>query len=513
MSASSQGTSSPLQVGLNIAKLCTGAGLLGLPRAFQQSGILAGVIGMIVVVALNNVGCRLLVSCKSAMNTILLSSRGWDNIDDRTMSQTRTLSYRSTYSALARLTIGRHGPAIVEISIVVTLWGACAVYLITIGQLLHEVYGMVSQYQYTLIAGLVLLPFSFCSDLSFLSWASLSGVLCYAVAYTSIFYYGATTYSLRFDWNMVPIGAFYELMEFAGVAFFSLGIPLLTFSLQESMKDQSKFLPTLDRTLTIIALIYVAIGVIGYGLFVNAPGSVHSIIISNLPEGAWYAGGVKLILVATLLFSAPLSLVPSLNMLRSILNLTPLSLSLSSQPNESTKLLSARPSLLANGHDYDHANTNDIGYGSGGNDGSSLSNGSMSVIMVEKGSDHHDHMSVYNNSNRVSGRDIDDDNNSQLGGIASNNNMLLQILSVASVVIITLVAVYVPCFSLVLSMIGAVTITLLCFILPPLFYLILFHHHALTATLYHRIAAASFIICGVAVMFGSFAIVSKAQCE
>jgi hypothetical protein len=42
MSASSQGTSSPLQVGLNIAKLCTGAGLLGLPRAFQQSGIIAG---------------------------------------------------------------------------------------------------------------------------------------------------------------------------------------------------------------------------------------------------------------------------------------------------------------------------------------------------------------------------------------------------------------------------------------------------------------------------------------
>jgi hypothetical protein len=35
--------------------------------------------------------------------------------------------------------------------------------------------------------------------------ASLSGVLCYAVAYTSIFYYGATTYSLHYDWNMVYI--------------------------------------------------------------------------------------------------------------------------------------------------------------------------------------------------------------------------------------------------------------------------------------------------------------------
>jgi hypothetical protein len=57
-------------------------------------------------------------------------------------------------------------------------------------------------------------------------------VVCYGIAYIAIFYYGATNYSLHYDWSMVPIGEFYEFMEFAGMAFFSLGIPLLTFSLE-----------------------------------------------------------------------------------------------------------------------------------------------------------------------------------------------------------------------------------------------------------------------------------------
>ena len=41
--AEKSGSSTALQTGLYISKICTGAGLLGLPHAFQQSGIIAGV--------------------------------------------------------------------------------------------------------------------------------------------------------------------------------------------------------------------------------------------------------------------------------------------------------------------------------------------------------------------------------------------------------------------------------------------------------------------------------------
>jgi hypothetical protein len=126
---------------------------------------------MVLVIFLNDVGCRLLLVCKNAMMTIINES-SWPKVDHNTMQTTRTLSTRSTYSAIARLTIGRHGPTLVEVSIVVTLWGACAVYMITISQLLNEVAPVISRAQYTLATGLLLLPFSFASDLSFLSWVS-----------------------------------------------------------------------------------------------------------------------------------------------------------------------------------------------------------------------------------------------------------------------------------------------------------------------------------------------------
>jgi amino acid permease len=255
------------------------------------------------------------------------------------------------------------------------------------------------------------------------------------------------------------------------------------------MRDTRRFLPTLDFTLSIIAVIYVAIGVIGYGLFVNAPGSVHSIIISNLPSSSWYSSVIKIILAATLLFSAPLSLVPSLNILRGVLSLTPAS----PRINESTKLLAARPSLIhgngsdTNGHHHDN--------GDAGSPNTILRLANMRHLQEQNGDDEESGPSTLSPS--------------KYGGV----DLMSYALSISSVVLITCIALFVPCFSMVLSMIGSVTITLLCFILPPLFYLILYHMEAISTTLIYRIAAWLFIICGIAVMIGSFSIVSKAHCE
>jgi hypothetical protein len=147
---------------------------LGLPRAFQQSGIAAGVRRFDLISDLsplthhsNNPTCDI-----GDWYGVSNLESSWPKVDHNTMQTTRTLSTRSTYSAIARLTIGRHGPTLVEVSIVVTLWGACAVYMITISQLLNEVAPVISRAQYTLATGLLLLPFSFASDLSFLSWVS-----------------------------------------------------------------------------------------------------------------------------------------------------------------------------------------------------------------------------------------------------------------------------------------------------------------------------------------------------
>jgi len=287
---------------------------------------------------------------------------------------------------------------------------------------------------------------------------------------------------------MVQPGRFFELVEFCGVAFFSLGVPLLTFSLQESMKDQRKFLPTLDVTMAIIALVYVAIGVIGYGLFVLAPGGVYSIIISHLPSSSWSSDAIKLVLAATLLFSAPLSLVPSLNMLNRVLFVKEVS-----EDEESAPLMksinsthsTAGNSIITNGNGKEHP------YGSTSHPHhDSDINDNESVVMKSKSSS-------------------DSSNSNGIGGITS-----LTILRLLAVGIVTGVAIWVPCFNLVLSMIGSVTITLLCFILPPYFYLVLHAHHAIdNVSWLSRLAAMAFILAGIIVMASSFAIVASARCE
>ena len=237
-----------------------------------------------------------------------------------------------------------------------------------------------------------------------------------------------------------------------------VGIPVLTFELEESMKDPKQFNSALNFALVLVGIAFSVIGIAGASCFTDA----QPIIISNLPSTSSYAVLVKLAVAATLLFTIPLTLSPALNLLEKLIfakfN------KYNNKNNENNKIINESTSLLMNGKPY-----NEEQY-----EVTALNNKSNKTHKP-----YNTNGNITNNSNTISSLDeLMSDNSSTLNVINSNNvsiplsNRIARgILRICIFFFVTLLAASVPCFTLIMSLIGCFTLSVLCFILPPIFYI------------------------------------------
>lgn len=94
--------------------------MFALPYAFQQGGLVVGLLGLVLVAAWNAFMCRCLLQCYA-----VLFRRGASMAHDK-----------SLFSAVARHSLGLVGVRLLDFSLLFTLLGGCATYQITAGQLL-----------------------------------------------------------------------------------------------------------------------------------------------------------------------------------------------------------------------------------------------------------------------------------------------------------------------------------------------------------------------------------------
>ena len=367
----------------------------------------------------------------------------------------------------------------------------------------------------------LLLPFTWFRDLSFLSFASVLGTASYIASFALIFAYGFSTAPLALPSSLLSPHSLLSLMTTIGTLSFTLGVPVLTFAIAESMQTPSHFTRVMDATMAVIAVVFSVIGVLGVGLFSvreahphHHPASpslhhgahhhaarllteqVQPIILSNLPSSSTLSLVTQGLISVTLLLTAPLSLAPALNLLESIFarhSSAPSSshsAAASSSDSEHAALLSRgiaqeAPPSYGGLHDLSHDLYN---HSSDDEDDAHRTPAKRASILVRGKVASHGSLdslttSPFTASSSPSPARVASPHNRRAAAstatvvvvphvvVEETSAATSSVMRVGVLGLIFVVAWTVPCFTLVMSIIGLVSLSLLCFVLPPVFYI------------------------------------------
>ena len=281
------GTASNAQVAVNIIISFVGAGLLGVPNAFSQSGWLLGSIALCSVSALNVYAMLLIPQVKRQLTKVRSGNE----------------SSIETYGDLGRIILGPRGESFVNLCLVISQVGFATAYIIFIAANLYAI-GQIPRYVTCLccipgLCGLVqaremktLSPFSLLADVANL--VGLSAVLLEDwERYTP---HNHTIHAVRWEGLLYVIAVTIYSMEGVG----------LILSLETSCKNPSSFNNLFRLVLTCITLFmsfFGTAGYLGFGDDTMAP------ITLNL-SGSYSATFVKGALCLALYLTYPVMMFP-----------------------------------------------------------------------------------------------------------------------------------------------------------------------------------------------------------
>lgn len=335
-SQGSHGTNSYLKVFGNIFISFIGAGVLGLPFAFKEAGILEGIIVMSFIGFLSVRAMLLIIDCKDELmspksgvddafslesEAALLPNGSKRNTRlDKESEQRKELGYGDVgYEAYGKL-----GSNVVDACIVVSQTGFCCAYLIFITENIaqyfishspenDEVHEPGSAAQKVVLLSLVvpLCLLCFLKHLHKLAIFSLFADFANVFAYTIVFW---------FDFEHAgKVRVHPKEMDLSGLPFF-IGIAIycyegagMVLSLEGSMSSEIRhqFRTIFKWTMFLITTLYIIFGVCGYMSF--GP-ETNPIITLNLPSGI-FPFLVKGCLCFSLFFTFPVMMFPVVQIL------------------------------------------------------------------------------------------------------------------------------------------------------------------------------------------------------
>ncbi|KAJ2781137.1 hypothetical protein GGI15_003318 [Coemansia interrupta] len=287
-------TASPRKAFFLLVKSFVGTGVLVLPRAFLNGGLI--------------------------FSTLLMSVIAWYALVCMIMLSDVYLKVGGSYGDLALKLYGRPLKYSVMVSIVLAQLGFCCAYVIFVATNMRDLWDTVTACRYRLpieawILGqlLVYVPLAFVRRIK--RFASLSAI-------GNIFIMIGLAYLLSYDfWSIATRGPA-DVIQFnpskfpllVGTAAFSYEGISLVIPIVESMERKDKFRGVLTSSLVICAGLFVTIGALSYLTFGE---SVETVILLNLPNGSVWTLGVQLLYSLAIVMSVPLQLFPAIRIIES----------------------------------------------------------------------------------------------------------------------------------------------------------------------------------------------------
>jgi proton-coupled amino acid transporter len=294
--ASKKGTTSVAKTYFLLFKSLVGSGVLFLPRAFYNGGLLFSFITLITFGILTYFCYFVLIQSK---NELKLASFG-------------ELGYK---------THGKPLKICILISIIFSQLGFVGTYILftaeNLGSFLNQKFNLnVTAATIVIVQCALLVPFVLIRNLTKLSFISLVSSICIVVGLSIIFYFtGLNLLNNGLGPNVVKFNSnsWSMLIGVAVTAFEGIGLVL---PIESSMANPEKFPEVLSISMIIITSLFVTIGTIGYTSFGD---QVRSIIILNLPQDNVFVQSIMILYSLAVFLTAPLQLFPAIKIGESVI--------------------------------------------------------------------------------------------------------------------------------------------------------------------------------------------------
>lgn len=285
-----QGTNGSVGATLLLLKSFVGTGVLFLPKAYLNGGMLFSNLVLIFVALLSYYCFVLLVNTR--------------------------LNVEGSFGDIGGILYGRWMRNTILTSIVISQIGFVAAYIVFTSENLKAFILAVSNCQtdidikwLILMQMTIFLPFSLLRDISKLGFTALIADAFIMIGLAYLYYYDILT--------IVNQGGVADIINFnsnswtlfIGTAIFTFeGIGLI-IPIQESMKDQRKFPKVLGLVMIIISVIFISMGALSYAAYGS---KTETVVILNLPQDDKLVNGVQFLYSVAILLSTPLQIFPAI---------------------------------------------------------------------------------------------------------------------------------------------------------------------------------------------------------
>ncbi|KAK2752351.1 neutral amino acid transporter [Onygenales sp. PD_40] len=278
---------------LLLLKSFVGTGVLFLPRAFMNGGMLFSSI-VLVSVSLLSYYCFIL----------LVNTR---------------LKIHGSFGDIGGVLYGKHMRRIILGSIVLSQIGFVSAYIVFVSTNLRAFALAVSKCKAVidikwmiLIQLVIFIPLSFIRDIGKLGFTALVAdvfillgiIYLYAFDIHTIVDNGGPADIKHFNANSWTL--------FIGTAIFTYEGVGLIIPIQESMKKPHKFPGVLAFVMILITTVFLSMGMLGYAAFGS---KTETVVILNLPQDSKVVNGIQFLYSVAILLSTPLQLFPAIRIL------------------------------------------------------------------------------------------------------------------------------------------------------------------------------------------------------
>jgi proton-coupled amino acid transporter len=287
------GNASATKAVMLLLKSFVGTGVLFLPRAYSNGGILFSSVLLVFVSILSYWCFLLLIESKDAVGVASFGDVGGELYGPRMRK-------------------------LILFSIVLSQIGFAAAYIVFVSENMQAFVLAVTKGQTLLeveylifLQLLIFLPLSMVRDLAKLSGTALIADFFILLGLVYLYYWGALTI---FEDGVADIKLFNSKSWtlFIGTAIFTYeGIGLI-IPIQESMKRPHQFRPVLAGVMVGITLVFVSIGALLYSAYGS---SVETVIILNLPQDSKLVNAIQLLYSVAIMLSTPLQLFPAIRIM------------------------------------------------------------------------------------------------------------------------------------------------------------------------------------------------------
>ncbi|CAM1508095.1 Fc.00g049430.m01.CDS01 [Cosmosporella sp. VM-42] len=283
------GKNSPTNAALLLLKSFVGTGVLFLPRAYLNGGMLFSNVVLLGVAALSYYCFVLLVRTQ--------------------------LKIGGSFGDLGGALYGRYMRTIILASIVLSQIGFVAAYIVFTSENLQAFIRAVSDCKTTisipwliLMQMVIFLPFSLLRDIEKLGFTALIADAFILVGLAYLFYYDVLTLAVEGLSDIIMFNQ-KDWTLFIGTAIFTFeGIGLI-IPVQESMRNPEKFPKVLLLVMVIITVLFTVMGAISYAAYGS---HTETVVLLNLPQDNKMVNGVQFLYSCAILLSTPLQIFPAI---------------------------------------------------------------------------------------------------------------------------------------------------------------------------------------------------------